>query len=212
MDNNFENKFYIVSKDVGNQSNCRLFEMEVEVDSMQSALKEIGVGIGKIGMNDIKIDKYSNMMYVACDNGIYYAPMYKDSMIWAKLQGSEKKLPNTMVFDIDFNYTTNTLYAATFGRGIWQAQLVSRGGNNINIGKSFLKDVVFKLDGLLNIGKNKTYTISSKIILCKNSKIDLKKGSTLIIKNKNFVRDENNQVTDINNYLIKNKTAKVIVN
>lgn len=61
-------------------------------------------------------------MYVGCDVGIYY----RDSTMsgWASYSTG---LPNVSVRDIAIFYPTGKLRAATFGRGVWEADLYNNG-------------------------------------------------------------------------------------
>ncbi len=60
-----------------------------------------------------------NTVYIGTDIGIYYSNDTLDSWIPYNLS-----LPNVIVSDIDINYGENKLYAATFGRGVWQNDLI----------------------------------------------------------------------------------------
>jgi hypothetical protein len=79
------------------------------------------------------------------------------------------------------------------------------------INKTIIESKPVKIDGMLTVGRNKTYTLHSKLILTSGSKIELRKGSTLIISSKGMVRNENNEPVDINKFITKHSSAKVIV-
>lgn len=58
------------------------------------------------------------IIYLATNVGVYFT--INEGASWAKLgQG----LPNVDVKDIEINYTTETLVAATFGRGLWSISI-----------------------------------------------------------------------------------------
>jgi hypothetical protein len=59
-------------------------------------------------------------LYVATDVGVYYRPL--DS-VFTDFGGYGQGLPNVMVHELEINYANNMLFAATYGRGIWQIKL-----------------------------------------------------------------------------------------
>ena len=61
------------------------------------------------------------ILYLATELGVYFKI---DGNNWERLGGNT--LPNVIVNDIDVNYTENVLVAATFGRGLWQADISSQ--------------------------------------------------------------------------------------
>lgn len=61
-----------------------------------------------------------NIIYVGTDAGIYYT--WDDHGQW-ELYSTD--IPNVLVSELDIHYSTGKLYAATFGRGIWMADLAS---------------------------------------------------------------------------------------
>lgn len=68
-----------------------------------------------IPVNCLAIDSSNGMMYIGCDIGVYY---YDTAA--AKWTLYNTGLPNVVVNDLNINYTTNELWAATFGRGMWK--------------------------------------------------------------------------------------------
>ncbi len=203
-------KFCFVSSDIFDQTNVRLVQMTYFADSNQCILKQINSNLPKTGINDIKTDKFSNITYLACDDGVYYTNLNSDTIIWRKLNSENGKLPSVIVREISFNYVTNSLVAGTFGRGVWQTQLVSILKNKKIISTNSAEDEAIKIDGLLIVKKKKTYTVNAKLIITKGSKIELMSGSTLIIKDKNLVRDENNKLIDLDLVVKKNKNALIL--
>jgi photosystem II stability/assembly factor-like uncharacterized protein len=57
-------------------------------------------------------------LYVGTDLGVYQAD--RGSSVWQPF-GSE--LPNVLVHDLEIQYTTGRIKAATYGRGVWEASL-----------------------------------------------------------------------------------------
>ncbi|MCE3225933.1 MAG: hypothetical protein K0S32_484 [Bacteroidetes bacterium] len=204
------NLFYTVGRDQDNQTNCRLLEVEYLPDSNNCVIKEINYNIPKVGINKIKIDKFNNVIYLGCDDGVYYSEQEGDKIIWKRLYSKEKPLPRVMVTDMAINYVNNTLIAGTYGRGAWVTQLVSKASSHKKIISVSTGKEAVKIDGIVVVNKRKSYLIESKLILTKGSRIILKKKSTLIVKDKNLIRDENNSLADIMNYVTKEKDAKVI--
>lgn len=66
-----------------------------------------------------------NRVYVGTDIGVFYKDDFIDD--WIPFQSG---LPNVMVHELEINYTSNKLVAATYGRGIWQSDLAE--SPNIN--------------------------------------------------------------------------------
>lgn len=62
----------------------------------------------------------ANGLYVGMDVGVYYRD---DNMSDWLLFSND--LPNVIINELDINYTTNKLYAGTFGRGVWCSDLFS---------------------------------------------------------------------------------------
>tara|TARA_R110002072_G_scaffold200416_6_gene358166 strand:- start:2437 stop:5253 length:2817 start_codon:yes stop_codon:yes gene_type:complete len=63
----------------------------------------------------------SSYIYLGAEIGVYYKSMQSDN--W-KLYG--QNLPNATVRDLEIQYGSNTLRAATWGRGLWETSLVGR--------------------------------------------------------------------------------------
>lgn len=210
MDNEINGKFYFVSKDIFHQSNSRLFSMQQKKDTAGWIVKEIGFGLPKVGMNDICIDKFSRVMYLACDNGIYFSDLKEDSLVWKKLNQQIGELPGVPVFDMDINYETNTLFAGTFGRGVWSRTLISTRRKKIKISRNTFLNTTVKVDGCFIVEKNRKCTTASKLIITSGSVIEMKKGSQLIFKNKDQIRNEKNEVIDIELFSKRSPTARII--
>jgi hypothetical protein len=63
-------------------------------------------------------DVFNNALYVGTDAGVYY--LNDDLSDWIPYKYG---LPNVVVDQLEIHYATNTIRAATYGRGIWQAPL-----------------------------------------------------------------------------------------
>ena len=210
FDGKTPNKFYLVSRDVNDQSNSRLFSMQFVSDSGKYALKEIGKGLPKAGINDICIDRFSRVMYLATDVGIYYSDMNSDSLQW-NLYGSDYFPTRAMVFDLEINQVNNKMYAGTFGRGIWSFQLISMGNENKFFRKNTSIQSTTKLDGKISVGRKRKLIIDSKLIISTKTRIHLKRNAQLIVANKDLIRNEANEFVDVERFIKKEKHAKVLI-
>ena len=107
-----------------------------------------------------------NRVYIGTDIGVYY----RDDNLsdWAFYNDG---LPNVMVHELEINYTSGKLLAATYGRGIWQSDLAGNGSTNpsistSSIGTSSLCDgqsigVPFTITGTFNAGNIFTAQLSN---------------------------------------------------
>jgi photosystem II stability/assembly factor-like uncharacterized protein len=81
----------------------------------------ISQNLPNIPVNTIVLDEQSpnHTIYIGTDLGVY---MTHDtlSLGWL-LHGTD--LPNVIVSELEIDYNTNDLYAATFGRGIWKTDM-----------------------------------------------------------------------------------------
>lgn len=81
-------------------------------------------------------DNGKDGLYLGMDYGIYYI-----DNTFSEWQPYNNLLPNVMVNEFEINKTTNTLYAGTYGRGLWASPLVegtvgideSEFGSNLSI-------------------------------------------------------------------------------
>jgi hypothetical protein len=65
-------------------------------------------------------DQQTDILYVAMDIGVYY--LVEGTKEWKPLMSN---LPNVIVHELEINQSTKKLYAATFGRGIWETDLLT---------------------------------------------------------------------------------------
>jgi len=142
-------------------------------------------GLPNLPVNAIVYQKGSNdILYAATDAGIY---VKNGSSDWEKYGAC----PNVVVEDLKINYCNNKLRIATFGRGIWEADIIPVTGD--------LPEIVFTADdgtsgvttwdaevdrGLRNsvkIEAGATLVINGKISMPRDGKITIKKGGKLIL-------------------------------
>ncbi|MGZ4097402.1 MAG: hypothetical protein ACXVNM_00895 [Bacteroidia bacterium] len=210
MDVNNPAAFLFLAKNPFDQTNTLLFKVNYFPDSNKCVIKKINANLPPPGLNKIITDKFSGITYLASDNGVYYSDLSQDSVKWIKLNYYQNKLPSVMVNDLSINYVNNKIVAATYGRGIWQTTLVKGPGIITTINKNSEFGNAVKVDGRLIVSRKKILTIHSKLIITKGSSIELKRGSSLIITDKNQVRDENNKLIDLDSFIHRDRGSKVI--
>ncbi|MBI2722565.1 MAG: hypothetical protein HYX39_10360 [Bacteroidetes bacterium] len=203
-------KFNLIAKNPFDQTDCLLLQVTYVPDSAKCIFKKLNGYLPAIGLNKIKRDKFSTITYLAADDGVYFAELTSDSAVWNKMNAVEHALPGVMVTGLSFNYYANKLVAATYGRGIWQTELLSNLNSRKEIRVNTTENQAVKIDGKLVVERKRTYTINSKFIITKGSVIDLKKGSTLYIKDKHLVRDGKNEIINIETFIRKSKGAQVL--
>jgi hypothetical protein len=70
----------------------------------------------------------NDALYVGTDVGVYYRD--NTQAAWASYSTG---LPNVIVNELEIQYNSGKLRAATFGRGLWQSDLISSVAANVNI-------------------------------------------------------------------------------
>ncbi len=205
-DEQSENTFYMVYKDVNNSENSDVYKFIYYPDSNKAELTMINYNLKRIGFNKLKVDKQTNTLYLASNDGIYYLKLNGEDTTWKSLNF----FPKVIVSDIVFNYYTNSIYVATFGRGIWGSQILSMNSIIHRISRSKIEVEPVKVDGITTIAGHKKYQINSKLIITKNSKIELKRKAKLILKEKNKVVDENNNPINLEDHVTLQKGAQIV--
>lgn len=107
-----------VSK-VGYGVNSKVYKSDNNGDNWTN----ISYNIPNVPVNCIQIDEESDSLnvdiYIGTDVGVFYK---KDSDILWQYYGTG--MPNTQVSDLEIYYPTGKLRAGTYGRGIWQTDIV----------------------------------------------------------------------------------------
>jgi Secretion system C-terminal sorting domain len=88
-----------------------------------------------VPVNCIAIDSSDGTIYIGTDLGVFYS-----NTAGATWNPFNNNLPAISVTDLGINYSTNELWAATYGRGMWKSSL-----NNVVAGISLIpleKDVI----------------------------------------------------------------------
>lgn len=75
---------------------------------------KFNVDLPEVPVNCITYDAQNKVFYIGTDLGVYYREY--DSTGWNYFNNGT--LPNVEVFDLEINNTTNTIWAATYGRGM----------------------------------------------------------------------------------------------
>ncbi|MBS1652114.1 MAG: T9SS type A sorting domain-containing protein [Bacteroidetes bacterium] len=121
--------------------------------------------------NKIVYEKGSNDgLYVATDVGVYYRN--KTMKQWDCFSDN---LPVCMVSDLEINYASNTIRAATFGRGIWQSHLACPQAANINDNMVYNRDTNY-LETKSNITSVSTIANNSTINYKAGGQVNLQPG------------------------------------
>jgi len=85
-------------------------------------------GLPAVPVNSVICQRNNHeRVYVGTDLGVYYTDT--TLTVWKDFNNN---LPNTYVMDFDIYYPTYTLYAATYGRGIWQTKLIVDNLENVS--------------------------------------------------------------------------------
>jgi len=83
-------------------------------------VNNLSYNIPNVPVNSIIIQENSpDRLYIGTDIGVFYTDY--NSFYWEKL-GSE--LPNVIIMELEIHKNSNTLYAATYGRGVWTHPLI----------------------------------------------------------------------------------------
>lgn len=84
--------------------------------------KRISNDLPQIPVNDLETDPLNaNVLYLASDIGVYYS--INTGKNWSRLG---EKMPAVVTLGLNFAANTRTLYAGTYGRGVYKIKLPSR--------------------------------------------------------------------------------------
>ena len=81
-----------------------------------SSWDNISYDLPNLPVNCIERDERNGVLYVGTDVGIYYKKPF--TFEWLPYMSG---LPNVIVNELEMNYATNKLRAATYGRGVWMS-------------------------------------------------------------------------------------------
>ncbi|MBC7865880.1 MAG: hypothetical protein IAF38_23095, partial [Bacteroidia bacterium] len=212
IDENDENKFYTLFESPYDGFDAEVIQVEIFGNGDSVKLTDISYNLPNMPRSKLVMEKNeTGNIYMATDSGIYFTN-YKllEEKRWEKFSNST--LPFCNISDLEINYATNRLYVATYGRGVWITPLAETGMNKpVRIKKSVVWDKPKKIDGELIVSAGKTLTISNSVYITSKSKITLKKGAKLIVKQssrKQLLLDNAGNAFDVSK-IVKLKRAVV---
>ncbi len=134
---------------------------------------QYGQGLPNIPVNKIVYEKGSNDgLYAGTDLGVYYRNSTMSQ--WVLLTG----MPSLMVKDMEINYCAQKLRIATYGRGLWEGDLISY---TTIIPSTTTWSTPRNVYSNVDIPSGVTLTITADINIGRNKKIVIKPGGKLII-------------------------------
>lgn len=89
------------------------------VDTRDTQWTTFDAALPDVPVNCITFDPANQTFYIGTDLGVFFRE-YKDTA-WEYFNNNT--LPNVEVMDLGINSTSNTLWAATYGRGMWSTPL-----------------------------------------------------------------------------------------
>ena len=132
-------------------------------------------GLREFPVSCIKFQKGANALYIGTDIGVFYRKTDNPSSQW---ECFNKDLPISSVTDLEINYCSQKIRAATFGRGIWESDLVPY---TTTLASSETWSSPRKLYSDLIVPTGLTLTITSEVDISSNKKIMINTGGKLII-------------------------------
>ncbi len=133
------------------------------------------------GINDIVFQKgTNNTYYAATDIGVYYYdPNFQENGHVGKWRCYNYGLPNVMVSDLKIDYCSSTLYASTFGRGMWEIPLIQNTAQDLVVSNDQTWDYYKEMGGDLRITNGAVLTITGDLIMQENKRIHVEPGAEL---------------------------------
>ncbi|MEQ8907605.1 MAG: T9SS type A sorting domain-containing protein [Vicingaceae bacterium] len=80
----------------------------------------ISSNMPNLPVNALEVDTSTGIIYVGTDVGVYYLDQANGPFWQSYMTG----LPNVIVNDLETHYSSGALRAATYGRGIWEVNLI----------------------------------------------------------------------------------------
>ncbi|MFH2048768.1 MAG: hypothetical protein ABIJ12_04915, partial [bacterium] len=147
--------------------------------SSQMTWSDFSIGIPQgIPINEILFDKTNFILFAATDIGIYYCKANESVSNWIDYSTD---LPLKWVNDLDINYNKRKIYAATFGRGMWENSLICNNeGSQTVISSNTTWDEKY-LTGDLVVNNGAILTVSTRLGIADDLSITVQNGSSLIL-------------------------------
>jgi hypothetical protein len=138
-------------------------------------------GLPRLPINDLEFAPgQGKKLYAATDIGIFMRD-YENTTSSAWIPVSDG-LPVCMVTDIEFDIYTNEIFIATFGRGLWKADMacdVPTSNVIFTEDTEFIVDMTFGSN--MRIDPGVTVTIKSDIAMLPESRITVRQGGKLVL-------------------------------
>jgi hypothetical protein len=132
----------------------------------------------RMPVSKLLFDKTNYILYAATDAGIYYCDPKVTPCQWSDFSSG---LPFNMINDMDINYAKRKIYAATFGRGLWENSLICNNeGSQTTVSTTTTWGEKY-LTGNLVVSSGATLTINTKLGMSDGLSIDVQAGCTLIL-------------------------------
>ena len=135
----------------------------------------------EFGVNDVVYQKgTSGRFYAATDVGVYYYdPTFVENGHTGKWRCFNHGLPNVIVTDLEIDYCRSTLYASTYGRGLWEAPLMPSNDTELTVSTNQTWDSYREIVGDIRITNGAELTISGTLIMQSNARIKVEPGAEL---------------------------------
>lgn len=122
-------------------------------------------------------DGTNDRIYIGTDAGVYYKDNSMSS--WVKYGN----IPNCRVTELKINKCANKIVAATFGRGVWEADLLSAEppSNSLQINSNTIWNDAKSIEQNIHIASGATLTVKNILYIPSKGKIVVDRGGVLII-------------------------------
>ncbi|KAF5049638.1 Sortilin, neurotensin receptor 3 [anaerobic digester metagenome] len=153
----------------------------------------ISEGLFNLPVNCIKLRPVNDLqeLFIGTDDGVYYRN--KNMTSWEPFGNG---LPITLVSDIDYDYATHQIYVATFGRGIFKADLsnfnLPPNGGDIIVTTNETWSMLKRIPANVIVKQGATLTITGVVKMKESKQIIVEKGAKLIVDGgviRNHVKD-----------------------
>ena len=134
-------------------------------------------GLPNMPVNCLKYNPNGRRLFAATDAGVFYR-----DYTMRKWQSFNAGLPVCIVSDLEINDSTNTIWASTFGRGMWATDLnciYKTDSLVITRNQTWTHDTI--MENSIYIDSSFTLTINCKVEFPPEGKIYVKQGAQLIV-------------------------------